>query len=96
MNQLSIKSNLTGIDYKLVDKFNNLYTELFKYYESITIDKIIINQTLQTQIEDIIRLEPPYMILCSENNICHKSAGFQQLSTNKYYCWFHMHSKYNQ
>ncbi len=93
MDCLNLPKNINGIDYDLINK----YSKISMTYNKIiyTNDNIIdINDIKKSSAEnDIIRLEPPYMISCSffETNRCQKKAAFQQVINNKYYCWFHMH-----
>ncbi len=91
---MNIPQNISGIDYELVKK----YAEISTIYDKINLNDVDIqypitnNKIHNPTIDDIIRLEPPYMISCShsDTNKCQKKAGFQLAIDNKYYCWFHV------
>ena len=96
MDYLNFPKNITGIDYDLIDKYSKISINYNKiiYTNDNIIDINDINDIKKSSTDnDIIRLEPPYMISCSflDTNKCQKKAAFQQVINNKYYCWFHMH-----
>lgn len=79
MSILTFPSQINGINYKLIDEYNKIYNECINKETSV--------------IDNINRLEPPYLISCSHLNIsgCQKKAAFKLTFENKYYCWYHMH-----
>jgi hypothetical protein len=103
MDYLIFPKNINGIDYNLIDQYSkthinynniiNTNNEIINISNINTNNYIATNDNESTTNNNIVRLEPPYIISCTFIDIdkCQKKAAFKQVTNNKFYCWFHMH-----